>query len=105
MDAARAAPLFSALGDPMRLRLVSRLSTHGPQSISELADEATITRQAVTKHLRVIESVGLVASRRRGRERIFRLRPERLDSVHGYLDQISRQWDAAIDRLRAHVEG
>jgi len=99
----RTAPLFSALGDPTRLDLVARLSGHGPQSISALAEDATISRQAVTKHLRVLETVGLAASRRRGRERIFALRPEGLAAVHRYLDEISRQWDEAIGRLRAHV--
>lgn len=99
-----AAPLFSALGDPTRLRLVARLSSDGPQSISTLAEDATISRQAVTKHLRMLEATGLASSRREGRERIFELRPARLAAAHRYLDQISRQWDQALDRLRAHVE-
>ena len=98
------APLFAALGDATRLRLVTRLSSEGPQSISALAGGATISRQAVTKHLEVLEEAGLAASRREGRERIFELRPERLVAVHRYLDQIGRQWDEALTRLRAHVE-
>lgn len=98
------APLFAALGDATRLELVSRLSREGPQPISALAGNTKISRQAVTKHLQVLEEAGLAASRREGRERIFELRPERLDKVHRYLDQISRQWDRALDRLKAHVE-
>jgi len=98
------APLFAALGDSTRLQLVAWLSRDGPQSISALAGHATISRQAVTKHLEVLEEAGLAASRREGRERIFELRPERLAEVRRYLDQIGRQWDEALARLRAHVE-
>ena len=103
-DLERAAPLFAALSDSTRLRLVIRLSHDGPQSISALAENATVTRQAVTKHLRTLEEAGLASSRRAGRERIFELRTEQLDAAHRYLDQILRQWDQAIGRLRAHVE-
>lgn len=98
------APLFAALGDSTRLRLVRRLSSEGPQSISALAEDAPISRQAVTKHLEVLEETGLAESRRQGRKRIFELRPERLVTAHRYLDRIGRQWDRAVARLRAHVE-
>ncbi len=99
-----AAPLFAALGDPTRLELVARLSREGPQSISALTEDSTISRQAVTKHLEILEEAGLAASHREGRERIFALRPQRLAVAHRYLDQIGRQWDAAIDRLQTHLE-
>lgn len=99
----RAAPLFAALGDSTRLELVARLSRDGPQSISVLTDNVAISRQAVTKHLEVLEEAGLAASRREGRERIFELRPQRLAAAHRYLDQIGRQWDAALTRLNAHL--
>lgn len=99
-----AAPLFAALSDATRLRLVTRLSRQGPQSISALAEGATISRQAVTKHLRALEEAGLAESRRSGRERIFELRPGRLAAAHRYLDQVARQWDEAIERLQAYVE-
>ena len=98
-----AAPLFAALGDSTRLELIARLSREGPQSISDLADSATISRQAVTRHLEVLEEAGLAASHREGRERIFELRPQRLAVAHRYLDRIGRQWDAALDRLQAHL--
>lgn len=100
----QAVPIFAALSDATRLQLVARLSRDGPQSISALARDVTISRQAVTKHLGVLEAAELAASRRDGRERIFELRPERLDAAHRYLDQIARQWDAALDRLEAYVE-
>jgi DNA-binding transcriptional ArsR family regulator len=98
-----AAPLFAALGDSTRLELIARLSHDGPQSISDLAEDSTISRQAVTKHLEILEEAGLARSRREGRERIFELRPQRLAVAHRYLDQISRQWDAALDRLQEHL--
>ena len=98
-----AAPLFAALGDSTRLDLIARLSRDGPQSIADLSEDAAISRQAVTKHLEILEEAGLARSRREGRERIFELRPQRLAVAHRYLDQIGRQWDAALDRLQAHL--
>lgn len=104
-DLERAAPLFSALSDSTRLQLIGKLSREGPQSISSLAEDAAVSRQAVTKHLHVLEKAGLAESRRKGRECVFELRPERLAKAHCYLDQIASQWDEALDRLQAHVEG
>lgn len=101
----RSAPLFAALGDPSRLALVARLCAHGPASITRLSDGADISRQAVTKHLRVLADAGLVAHHRAGRETVWELRPARLSDARGALDAISAQWDARIDRLRALVEG
>ena len=101
---ADAAPVFAALGDETRLRIVARLCTSGPQSIVRLTDGASVTRQAITKHLHALAEAGLLRSTREGRERIWEMRPERLDDARRYLDEISSQWDAAIDRLRAHVE-
>jgi len=103
-ELARAAPVFAALGDVTRLALVSRLGTRGPLSITQLADGAGVTRQAVTKHLDVLANVGLVHDVRRGRERIWDLDTERLAAVGRRLDEISRQWDRALARLRRHVE-
>lgn len=99
-----AAPLFAALGDATRLRLISRLSDAGPLSIARLAEGTAVTRQAITKHLRSLEHAGLVRSRRAGRERLWVLEPQRLADTRRYLDQISRHWDEAIERLRALVE-
>lgn len=100
-----AAPLFSALGDETRLRLLARLSSGGPRSIARLAARSPVSRQAVTKHLEVLSRAGLVRSSRRGRERIWELRPGRLADAHAYLDRISREWDQALGRLKAFVEG
>ena len=101
---ADSAALFFALGDETRLGLVSRLSHGGPASIAKLTASFDMTRQAITKHLRVMEHAGLVRSSRRGRERVWQLEQHRLADARRYLDQISRQWDDALDRLRALVE-
>ncbi len=99
-----AAPLFDALGDPNRLRIVTRLCDGGPSSTSQVTQAVSITRQAATKHLTLLEAAGLVASSRRGRERIWTLQTAPLVQAGDYLTQLSRRWDAAVDRLRAYVE-
>jgi DNA-binding transcriptional ArsR family regulator len=101
---ARAAPLFAALGDETRLRLLARLGRAGPQSITQLAAGMPVTRQAVTKHLRALEAAGLARARRRGRERVWAVESARLEDAQRYLDVISAQWDSAIERLRIAVE-
>ena len=99
-----AAPLFAALGDETRLRVLGRLSTHGPGSTTRLHQSSQVSRQAISKHLEVLSAVGLVRDRRRGRERIWELEPRRLSDAHAYLDRISRQWDSALERLKKFVE-
>jgi DNA-binding transcriptional ArsR family regulator len=98
------AAVFAALGDETRLSLVGRLVSGPPQSISQLAQGSTLTRQAITKHLRVLEAAGVVHSVRAGRENLFAFRPEPLRDVRSYLDQVSAQWDDALGRLKAFVE-
>lgn len=98
------APLFDALGDPNRLRIVTRLCDGGPCSTVQLTQVIPVTRQAATKHLLLLEAVGLVTSDRKGRERIWRIQPEPLADASDYLAALSRRWDQAIDRLRAFVE-
>jgi DNA-binding transcriptional ArsR family regulator len=99
-----AAPLFAALGDTTRLRLLARLSSGGPGSITRLTEKSRVSRQAISKHLEVLSRAGLVRSRRRGRECIWELEPKRLTDAHEYLDRISKQWDDALDRLKSFVE-
>ncbi len=99
-----AAPLFAALGDPTRLRIVARLCEGGPLSIIRLTEGSRVSRQAITKHLNALSEAGIVRSERAGRERIWELQPRRLAQVRRYLDQISKQWDEALGRLRALVE-
>lgn len=100
----RAASVFAALGDPVRLQIVKRLCREGPLSISRLTEGAQISRQAVTKHLNALHAAGLAEDERNGRERIWQLRPARLEEVRGQLEAISAQWDQAIGRLKRMVE-
>lgn len=98
------APILAALGDESRLQIVRKLCKSGPLSITDLAEDADISRQAITKHLHALDRAGLVRSERRSRERIWQLEPKRIDEVRRYLAKISEQWDDALRRLRAAVE-
>ncbi len=98
------AAVFAALGDETRLRLVSRMCDTGPASIVGLTEGTGITRQAVSKHLRILEGAGLVQPNRVGRETRWQLLPGGLNEVRARLDEISAQWDDAIGRLKAFVE-
>jgi DNA-binding transcriptional ArsR family regulator len=100
----RSAPVFAALGDPTRLALLSRLSGGRSLSITRLCEDSEVTRQAITKHLRVLQHAGLVRSVRSGRESLFRLAPEPLEDARRAIDGISRQWDVALAKLKALVE-
>ena len=100
----RSAPIFAALGDTTRLRVVSRLSSEGPLSITQLTEGADVTRQAVTKHLTVLATAGLVRDFHQGREHVWELKTQQLEEARRALDAISKQWDAALERLRAMVE-
>lgn len=101
---AASVPVFAALGDETRLRVVTRLSEEGPLSIARLTEGTEVSRQAVTKHLRVLEDAGLVRGDREGRENVYKLEPRRLVQARQWLDVISDEWDARLDRLRAFVE-
>lgn len=101
---ARRAGIFAALGDETRLDLIGKLSAGRPQSISRLAEGSSLTRQAITKHLRVLENAGLLHSVRAGRESQFAFRPEPLKELQTYLDRVSRQWGDALERLKSFVE-
>ncbi|HET7075059.1 MAG TPA: metalloregulator ArsR/SmtB family transcription factor [Mycobacterium sp.] len=103
-EAAPLYPFFSALGDANRLRIIVRLCDLGPSSTSQVTQVIPVTRQAASKHLQLLESAGLVTSTRRGRERVWTVRTEPLGQASDYLTQLSRRWDAAVDRLRAFVE-
>ncbi len=112
MSAVRARPrglegratVFAALGDETRLSLLTKLSGGQRQSISQLAGGSSLTRQAITKHLRVLEGAGVVRSVRVGRESRFTLEPKPIDEARDFLDLVSRQWDDALARLKAFVE-
>lgn len=96
--------MFAALGDETRICLVSRLCDDGPMSIAKLTAGFAVTRQAITKHLRVMEDAGLVRSTRHGRESVWQLEPSRLEEVHRHLQLISKEWDDTLGRLKGFVE-
>jgi DNA-binding transcriptional ArsR family regulator len=98
------APVFAALGDPTRLFLVARLSRGEPRSISQLTRGSRLTRQAITKHLRVLEDVGILRRMRSGRESRFEFHPEPIMDLSTYLAFVSKQWDQALARLKTLVE-
>jgi DNA-binding transcriptional ArsR family regulator len=99
------ASVFAALGDETRLLLVARLSDGVPQSIVQLTAGSKLTRQAISKHLRVLEDVGIVESERIGRESHYAFRAPVIEAAKTYLEEVSAQWDDALGRLKAFVEG
>jgi|SRR5277367_2660434 len=98
------APVFAALGDETRLTLVAKLSSGQPYSISQLTRGSRLTRQAITKHLCVLQNVGIVRGTRRGRESRFQFNPQPIEGMKKYLDSVSRRWDQALARLKTFVE-
>src|SRR5215469_10081141 len=98
------APVFAALGDETRLALVARLSGGQPCSISQLTKGSRLTRQAITKHLRVLESIGIVHSVHAGRESLFEFDPTPMEEMREYIDFVSEQWDLALARLKSFIE-
>ena len=103
-SAPHAAIVFAALGDPVRLTIFTRLSDTGPLPTVQLKEGSDLSRQAITKHLRVLEAVGLVRSFRVGRDRSWKVEARQLARTRAYLDQISVRWDARLKRLQAFVE-
>jgi DNA-binding transcriptional ArsR family regulator len=96
--------IFAALGDETRLILVARLSRGKPHSISALTRGSKLTRQAITKHLRVLERAKIVRSVRTGRESLFEFDPQPIEEMKTYLNLVSRQWDNTLSRLKSFVE-
>ena len=99
-----AADVFFALSDETRLAVIRRLGAGGALSATALAEGATVTRQAIVKHLFVLEGAGLVKHEKSGREVLYDLHPEALDAARAFLDGVSAGWDRALDRLRCLVE-
>ena len=98
------AQLFAALGEPTRLSVVDRLRDGSERSIAAIATGLPISRQALTKHLTVLEAAGIANSRRLGRETVYRMDPAGLVAAEQWIADVSTQWDRAIDRLKKHVE-
>lgn len=98
------ASIFAALGDETRLALVAKLAGGQPYSISQLTKGSRLSRQAVSKHLHVLETVGMVQSVKTGRENMFGFDPRPMEGIKEYLDFVSEQWDQALFRLKSFVE-
>lgn len=98
------ATVFAALGDETRLSLIAQLATGESRSISQLTEGSKLTRQAITKHLRVLENAGMVHSVRAGRESLYAFDQKPLQGIREYLDTVSAQWDDTLNRLKAFLE-
>ena len=98
------APIFAALGDDMRLRLIAVLCLGGAMSITQLTSGTDISRQAITKHLSVLAAAGLVRDVKVGRERLWEFEPAQLDEARRSLEVIAQQWEHALARLKLAVE-
>lgn len=99
------AAVFAALGDETRLSLISTLADGEARSIAQLTGGSRLTRQAITKHLKVLEDAGIVHSARSGRQSLFELDPTPMKELRNYLERVAAQWDQVLGRLRAFVEG
>src|SRR5215813_11818385 len=96
--------VFAALADPMRRNLLVKLAETSPKTATQLAQEYTITRQGILKHLMVLEAAGLVAVHKEGRERRYVLTPEPLSELEEWIDTISARWDERLLLLKTWLE-
>jgi len=102
--------LWAAVAEPTRRRLLDILLERGEATATALAEELPVTRQAVAKHLVVLERAGLIAGERRGRELRYTVRAERLDAATGVMARVVASWDRRLERVRqiseaAHTAG
>jgi DNA-binding transcriptional ArsR family regulator len=105
MSRSGTAAVFWALSDPLRLDLLDRIAADTDVTVGMLARELPITRQAVARHLRTLESASLLRCERRGRERQYNVDPAPLTEANDWLSRRATSWGQALDRLAAHVEG
>jgi len=96
--------VFTALSDPTRREVIRRLSEDGPVTLGELAAELPVSRQAVTKHLVVLEEAGLVSASGDSRRKRYRLTPRPLADAMGWMVDVGAEWDERLEALRRHVE-
>jgi len=96
--------LWSAVGDPTRRRVLDVLLDRGEATATVVAGELPVTRQAVAKHLAVLDRVGLVEGRRQGREVRYAIRPQRLDAATRSMAQVAAEWDARLAAIKRIAE-
>lgn len=97
--------LWAAIADPSRRRVLDLVVHRGEASASWLAGQVPFTRQAVSKHLLVLERAGLIGRRKQGREVLFRVRADRLDQATRAIAEVARQWDRRLDTIKRLAEG
>jgi DNA-binding transcriptional ArsR family regulator len=96
--------LWAAVADPTRRRILDALLAHGEATATTLAVDLPVTRQAVAKHLSVLERAGLVDSRRVGREVLYAVRPDRLDAASAWLARVAGEWDDRLGMIKRIAE-
>ena len=97
-------PVFAALADPMRRKLLVNLAENSPKTATQIAAEYPITRQGILKHLNVLENAGLVTVYQHGREKRYSLTPEQLSELGVFLKEIGMKWDDRLLRLKTFLE-
>lgn len=98
-------PLLSALADQTRRTILDQLATHGPRSASGLATALPISRQAIARHLAILQGVGVVTQQRQGRETVHRVDPARLREAERWFHRVAHEWDAHLEDLRRRAQG
>ena len=99
-----AAEIFRALGDPIRLEIVQRLTRSSRRTISAISEGLGVTRQGARKHLQVLADARIVALQPDGRDVLVSLEPETLDQAKLFIAEIERRWDSRLEVLRRFVE-
>ncbi|MEW7006969.1 ArsR/SmtB family transcription factor [Lentilitoribacter sp. EG35] len=95
---------FSALGDNRRLAIVERLKETDTMSITSLCEGVDVSRQAISKHLKVLADAKIVSTEKAGRETLYKLEPARLEEANDYLVHVGAKWELALQRLKSHLE-
>jgi DNA-binding transcriptional ArsR family regulator len=97
-------PIFAALADPMRRKLLINLAENSPKTVTQLAREYPVTRQGILKHLHILRDAGLVAIHQQGRDKRYTLTPEPLSELEQWIKELNAKWDERLLRLKAFIE-
>ena len=102
--AATTSDVFNAIAEPRRREIIDRLASVGEQAVNDLVGALRLPQPAVSKHLRVLRRVRLVTVSRRGRQRVYRLEPRELKTVHDWVKHFERFWTHQISRIKERAE-